>query len=233
MERFEFPMLIVFRDPRHDDDGLRQRPDLALYRAGTAEPGALRHRRLPRDTLRSTEAGLKYFVLGALSSGMLLYGMSMIYGFTGTTDFDAFAALFILRSGGPSALLSAGLPDRPAWPSRFPPCRSICGRRTFMKAHRRRSRPSSPSRRRSRPWRCGARHARPVRRAGREWQQIIVFISIASMLLGALAAIAQTNIKRLMAYSSIGHVGYALMGFAAGTEEGARASWSIWRSIWS
>jgi len=89
-----------------------------------------------RDSVRSTEAGLKYFVLGALSSGMLLYGSSLIYGFTGTVSFAGIAKA---TSGGANLGLIFGLVFcSPVFASRFPPCRSTCGRPTFMKARRRR-----------------------------------------------------------------------------------------------
>ena len=106
-----------------------------------------------RDNLRSTEAGLKYFVLGALSSGMLLYGISLVYGFTGNTGFDGDRRGAAAKASVSSAWSSAWSSCLPASPSRSPPCRSTCGRRTSMKARRRRSRPSSPPRRRWRRWR--------------------------------------------------------------------------------
>ena len=123
------------------------------------------------------------------------------------------------RSGSSSASSSSS----PASPSRSRPCRSTCGRPTSTRARRRRSPPSSPSRPRSPPSAssCGSWSGRSASCIG-EWQQIIIFISIASMVLGAFAAIGQTNIKRLMAYSSIGNVGYALIGLAAGTPQGIR-----------
>ena len=99
-----------------------------------------------RDSVRSTEAGLKYFVLGALASGMLLFGASLIYGFAGTTGFVGLAtALIEGRGAGRSASSSAWSSWSRASPSRSPPCRSTCGRRTSMRARRRRSPPSSPS----------------------------------------------------------------------------------------
>ena len=176
-----------------------------------------------RDSVRSSEAGLKYFVLGALSSGMLLYGASLIYGFTGTT---AFADLAQLVSGGAVPLTGViiglvfvvvGLafkvsavpfhmwtPDvyegAPTPVTAFfavaPKVAALALFVRFMIA------PFGPL--------IG------------EWRQIIIFLSIASMVLAAFAAIAQQNIKRLMAYSSIGHVGYALIGLAAGTANGIR-----------
>jgi NADH-quinone oxidoreductase subunit N len=176
-----------------------------------------------RDSVRSSEAGLKYFVLGALSSGMLLYGASLIYGFTGTT---AFADLAQLVSGGavPSTGVIIGLvfvavglafkvsavpfhmwtPDvyegAPTPVTAFfavaPKVAALALFVRFM--------------------------ITPFGPLIGEWRQIIIFLSIASMVLGAFAAIAQQNIKRLMAYSSIGHVGYALIGLAAGTANGIR-----------
>src|SRR5258708_998123 len=166
-----------------------------------------------RDSVRSTEAGLKYFVLGALASGMLLYGASLIYGFTGTTSFANIAGLF---GGGakPSAGLIIGMvfvavglafkcspvpfhmwtPDvyegAPTPVTAFfsvPP--TIAAPPLFVRFL-----------------------VHPLGGLLVEWRQIIVFLSVASMILGAVAAISQTNIKRLMAYSSIGHVGYALIG---------------------
>lgn len=173
-----------------------------------------------RDQLRSTEAGLKYFVLGALSSGLLLYGSSLIYGFAGTTSFDALAEA--LHGGHASTglvvglvFLSAGLafkisavpfhmwtPDvyegaPTSVTSFFAVAPKIAAMALILRVM-----------------------IVPFGDMAAEWQQIIWLISAASMVLGALAAIAQTNIKRLMAYSSIGHVGYALMGLAAGTEDG-------------
>ena len=104
--RCEFPVLILHRHRRHDDDDLGERSHLALYRARTAEPVALRAwRAFARDSERSSEAGLKYFVLGALASGMLLYGASMVYGFAGTTNFDALAHLFANGGTRPIGLI--------------------------------------------------------------------------------------------------------------------------------
>ena len=176
-----------------------------------------------RDSARSSEAGLKYFVLGALSSGMLLYGASLIYGFAGTTAFDD---LERLATGGTPVqtgiliglvFVVVGLafkvsavpfhmwtPDvyegAPTPVSAFfavaPKLAALALFIRFMIA--------------------------PFGPLIAEWRQVIVFLSIASMVLGAVAAIAQENIKRLMAYSSIGHVGYALIGLAAGTFQGIR-----------
>ncbi|HCQ81458.1 MAG: NADH-quinone oxidoreductase subunit N [Rhizobiales bacterium TMED143] len=180
---------------------------------------------IKRDSLRATEAGLKYFVLGALSSGMLLYGASLIYGFSGTTNFTGIAAAFTTENGVlPLAqvvgmvFLLAGLafkisavpfhmwtPDvyegaPTPMTAFFAAAPKLAGMAVFLRV---------------------VISAFPDALVA--WQQIIIFISIASMVLGAFAAIGQTNIKRLMAYSSIGHMGFALVGFAAGSEDGVAA----------
>ncbi|BBK37362.1 NADH-quinone oxidoreductase subunit N [Allostella sp. ATCC 35155] len=175
-----------------------------------------------RETVRSTEAGLKYFVLGALSSCMLLYGASLIYGFAGTTSFDVLATT--LQQGEPAigvifgiVFLAAGLAFKVSavpfhmWTpdvyegaptpvtAFFAVAPKVAAVALFVRVM-----------------------IEPLGGLVDEWRQIIVFIAIASMVLGAFAAINQTNIKRLMAYSSIGHVGYALVGLAAGTASGVR-----------
>ncbi|MGC2412858.1 MAG: NADH-quinone oxidoreductase subunit NuoN [Stellaceae bacterium] len=176
-----------------------------------------------RDSVRSTEAGLKYFVLGALASGLLLYGASLIYGFTGTTSFAGLAHLFssparpsngiviglVLVSVGLAFKVSAvpfhmwtpdvyeGAPTPvTAFFSVAPKIAAIALFVRFL--------------------------IEPFGGLLVEWRQVIVVLSVASMVLGAVAAIAQQNIKRLMAYSSIGHVGYALIGLAAATPAGIR-----------
>ncbi|HUG61349.1 MAG TPA: NADH-quinone oxidoreductase subunit NuoN [Methylomirabilota bacterium] len=176
-----------------------------------------------RDNAKSTEAGLKYFVLGALSSGMLLYGASLIYGFTGHTTFTGIAAS-IASEGGSSLGLIFGMvflitgvafkvsavpfhmwtPDvyegapTPVT-AFFAAAPKIAAMAVFI--------------------RVVIEAFEPVTR---DWQQIVAFLAIASMALGSFAAIGQRNIKRLMAYSSIGHVGFALVGLAAGTETGVQ-----------
>jgi NADH-quinone oxidoreductase subunit N len=173
-----------------------------------------------RDDLKSTEAGLKYFVLGALSSGMLLYGASLIYGFTGTVSF---AGIAVAAKAGSIGLvfgivfLLAGL----------------CFKVSAVPFHM-----WTPDVYEGAPTPVTAFFASAPKVAALavftrvaltafpgivpQWQQIVVFVSIASMALGSFAAIGQTNIKRLMAYSSIGHMGFALVGLAAGTAEGAQ-----------
>jgi NADH-quinone oxidoreductase subunit N len=173
-----------------------------------------------RTSLRSTEAGLKYFVLGALSSGMLLYGASLVYGFTGTVSFSGIA--HSAAEAGPGLIfglvfLFAG----------------FCFKVSAVPFHM-----WTPDVYEGAPTPVTAFFAAAVKVAGIamfvrativafpgitvQWQEIVVFVSIASMLLGSFAAIGQRNIKRLMAYSSIGHMGYALIGLAAGTAEGVQ-----------
>ena len=173
---------------------------------------------IDRDNLRSTEAGIKYFVLSALSSGLLLYGCSLLYGFTGSTNFNiianqlnkenigaVFAMVFILV--GLSFKISAvpfhmwtpdvyqGAPTSVT--SFFAVAPKVAGLAVLIRFM-----------------------SVPFENILQEWQTIIIFISIASMILGAVAAIGQNNIKRLMAYSSIGHIGYALAGVATGSISG-------------
>jgi NADH-quinone oxidoreductase subunit N len=173
-----------------------------------------------RDSVRSTEAGLKYFVLGALSSGMLLYGASLIYGFTGTVSFAGIAAVAKTGSIGivfGLVFLLAGL----------------CFKVSAVPFHM-----WTPDVYEGAPTPVTAFFASAPKVAAlavftrvtltafpgivTQWQQIVVFVAIASMALGSFAAIGQRNIKRLMAYSSIGHMGFALVGLAAGTVEGAQ-----------
>src|SRR5579864_2317189 len=171
-----------------------------------------------RSSLRSTEAGLKYFVLGALSSGMLLYGASLVYGFTGTVTFTGIA--HAAAEGG--AGLIFGLVFLFA---------GFCFKVSAVPFHM-----WTPDVYEGAPTPITAFFAAAPKVAGiamfvrttivafpgivPQWQQIVVFVSIASMALGAFAAIGQRNIKRLMAYSSIGHMGYALIGLAAATPDG-------------
>jgi NADH-quinone oxidoreductase subunit N len=171
-----------------------------------------------RDSVRSTEAGLKYFVLGALSSGMLLYGASLVYGFTGTISFADIAK----AAREPSLGLLFGLVFLSA---------GFCFKVSAVPFHM-----WTPDVYEGAPTPITAFFAAAPKVAGiamfvrttivafpaivTQWQQIVVFVAIASMALGAFAAIGQRNIKRLMAYSSIGHMGFALIGLAAGTPEG-------------
>ena len=175
-----------------------------------------------RDSARSSEAGLKYFVLGALSSGMLLYGASLIYGFTGSTLFTDIAVavqpsgtnlglifgLVFLMAG--FAFKISAVPFHMWTPDVYEgaptPVTAFFAAAPKLAAMALMVRTLS-----------GAFPAVTF-----EWQQIVTFLAIASMALGSFAAIGQRNIKRLMAYSSIGHMGYALVGLAAGTAEGVK-----------
>jgi len=175
-----------------------------------------------RDQLKSSEAGLKYFVLSALSSGLLLYGCSLIYGFTGSTNFNiianqlnsneyaiTFGIVFILV--GLAFKISAvpfhmWAPDvyegSPTSVTLFftmvPKIAALTVFIRFLYV--------------------------PFLNLIDQWQMILIFLSIASMLFGAIAAIGQTNLKRLIAYSSIGHVGYTLAGVATGSNDGIQSS---------
>jgi NADH-quinone oxidoreductase subunit N len=176
-----------------------------------------------RDDLRSSEAGLKYFVLGALASGLLLYGISLIYGFTGSMSFDRLATE-LTNIGNTSPGLIVGIvflitglafkisavpfhmwtPD--VYEGAPTPVTSFMATAPKVAA-------------------IGLFVRVMITPFGHllvQWQQLIVLISICSMVLSAFSSIGQSNIKRLMAYSSIGHVGYILVGLAAGTEIGVR-----------
>jgi NADH-quinone oxidoreductase subunit N len=175
-----------------------------------------------RDSARSSEAGLKYFVLGALSSGMLLYGASLVYGFTGSTDFADIAAA--VQPSGANIGLIFGLVFLMA---------GFAFKISAVPFHM-----WTPDVYEGAPTPVTAFFAAAPKLAAMaltvrvlitafpavtaQWQQIVTFLAIASMALGSFAAIGQTNIKRLMAYSSIGHMGYALVGLAAGTTEGVQ-----------
>jgi NADH-quinone oxidoreductase subunit N len=177
-----------------------------------------------RDDVRSSEAGLKYFVLGALSSGMLLYGASLIYGFTGSTGFAAIATASKAAQAGQNIGLIIGLVfvlvglafKVSAVPFHMWTPDVYEGAPTPITAFF----SAAPK---------AAAAALLMRLTlsafggmGPQWQQVISALAIASMGLGAFAAIGQTNIKRLLAYSAIGSIGYMLIGLAAGSPEGAR-----------
>jgi len=220
--RFEFPILVVLSTigmmmmiSANDLISLYvglELQSLALYVVAAFD----------RDNAKSTEAGLKYFVLGALSSGMLLYGGSLVYGFTGTVTFPGIAAA---TAGGHAGIglifgivfIAAGVAFKiSAVPFHMWTPDVYEGAPTPVAAFF----ASAPKM---------AAMAMVIRvfigafpGAIHDWRQIIVFISIASMGLGAFAAIGQRNIKRLLAYSSIANMGYALVGLAAGTAEGVQ-----------
>jgi NADH-quinone oxidoreductase subunit N len=176
---------------------------------------------IDRDNARSTEAGLKYFVLGALSSGMLLYGCSLIYGFTGTVSFAGiakattadniglifglvflFAGFCFKVSAVPFHMWTPDVYEGAPTPvtAFFASAPKVAGIAVFVRA--------------------GITAFPGI--VG-QWQQIVVFVAILSMALGSFAAIGQTNIKRLMAYSSIANMGYALIGLASGTSDGVQS----------
>jgi len=176
-----------------------------------------------RDDVRSSEAGLKYFVLSALASGLLLYGMSLAYGFSGTMEFARIADAVASPQGVSTGLLVgiafivAGLAFKlSAVPFHMWTPDVYEGSPTPVTAFMSTAPKVAPLVVLLRVMLVPFGHVTV------QWQPIIVFVAIASMVLGAVAAIAQTNIKRLMAYSSIGHMGYALIGLAAGTEAGLR-----------
>lgn len=177
-----------------------------------------------RDSQRATEAGLKYFVLGALASGMLLYGASLMYGFTGTVNFVKLATALGENAAAPGmgvifglVFVTAGLAFKiSAVPFHMWTPDVYEGAPTPVTAFL----ASAPK--------VAAMAllvrlmAQPLIGMVDQWQQIIVFAAIGSMVLGAFAAIGQRNLKRLIAYSSIGHMGFALVGLAAGSEEGVQ-----------
>lgn len=222
MARFEFPVLMLFATVGmmamiSANDLMALYMGLELQSLSLYVVAAFR-----RDNLRSSEAGLKYFVLGALSSGMLLYGSSMIYGFTGTTNFDGIARVFEIGGDSVSIGLIVGLVFL---------CAGLAFKVSAVPFHM-----WTPDVYEGAPTPVTAFFATAPKIAAMalfvrvliepfgglfdQWQQIVIAISIGSMVLGAFAAINQTNIKRLMAYSSIGHIGYALIGLASGTEGG-------------
>jgi NADH-quinone oxidoreductase subunit N len=220
-ERFEFPVLILLATlgmmvmiSANDLITLYlglELQSLALYVVAA----------IHRDNARSSEAGLKYFVLGALSSGMLLYGASLIYGFTGHTTFGPIAAAL---ADGRSLGLVVGLVFVLA---------GLAFKVSAVPFHM-----WTPDVYEGAPTPVTAFFASAPKLAAMaliirvlidafapitaDWQQIVSFIAIASMALGSFAAIGQANIKRLMAYSSIGHMGFALVGLAAGSEQGVQ-----------
>ena len=176
---------------------------------------------IDRDNLRSTESGIKYFVLSALSSGLLLYGCSLLYGFTGSTNFELIAGQINKNTGAVFAMvfILVGLAFKVSavpfhmWTpdvyegaptsitSYFAVVPKIAGLALLIKFM-----------------------FIPFSKILLEWQTIIIFISIASMILGAVAAMVQKNFKRLLAYSSIGHIGYALAGVATGAVSGYQSA---------
>jgi NADH-quinone oxidoreductase subunit N len=221
-DRFEFPILILLATLGmllmiSANDMLTLYMGLELQSLSLYVVAAIN-----RDNAKATEAGLKYFVLGALSSGMLLYGITLVYGYTGSTNFETVASA--LSAQGRSLGLLFGLVFVLA---------GLAFKISAVPFHM-----WTPDVYEGAPTPVTAFFAAAPKMAAMalvvrvtveafgpavaDWQQIIVFISIASMALGAFAAIGQTNIKRLMAYSSIGHMGYALVGLAANSQAGVR-----------
>ncbi len=223
MNRFEFPILILFST-------LGMMIMLSANDLMTLYMG-LELQSLPlyilaafkRDNLKSSEAGIKYFVLGALSSGLLLYGISLIYGFTGTTSFETLSQTFASDENISIAVI-VGLVFIIS---------GLIFKISAVPFHM-----WTPDVYEGSPTATTAFFAIVPKIAAmgliirilfgafadliEQWQQIIVLVSILSMLVGAFAGIVQDNIKRLMAYSSIGHIGYALVGVAAGSIDGVR-----------
>lgn len=225
IKRFEYPvlmllsvtglMLLVSANDLLSFYMALELSSLAMYVMATFE----------RDNGRSTEAGLKYFVLGSLASGMMLFGSSLIYGFSGTTNFSALAEL-LAGQQGVSAGLVVGLVFVMV---------GFCFKMSAVPFHM-----WTPDVYEGAPTPVVAFFAvapkiavfilfirllmGPFEGLFAHWQQIVIVISMLSMLVGAFGALRQTNIKRLLAYSSIGHVGYALIGVATGQVEGVQAA---------
>jgi NADH-quinone oxidoreductase subunit N len=226
IERFEYPLLVLFATLGmmmmiSANDLISLYLGLELQSLSLYVLAAIR-----RDNVRASEAGLKYFVLGALSSGLYLYGASLVYGFAGTTGFDALVQ--VLGHGahaGPPLGVVVGLVFIAA---------ALAFKVSAVPFHM-----WTPDVYEGAPTPVTAFFAAapklaatalllrvmvgPFGALAAQWQQIIVFVSAASMILGAFAALNQVNIKRLMAYSSIGHIGYALLGLAAGGEAGVQS----------
>ncbi len=222
--RFEYPVLVLFATlgmmmmvSAHDLIALYmglELQSLSLYVIAAYN----------RDSARSTEAGLKYFVLGALASGMLLFGASYLYGFTGSTNFEILAKT-LGEEGNAGAGVIIGLVFVVA---------GLAFKMAAVPFHM-----WAPDVYEGAPTPMTAFFAVAPKMAAvalflrvvqepfgglfGQWQQLVVALSVGSMVLGAFAAIAQTNIKRMMAYSSIGHIGYALIGMAVGNASGVRS----------
>ncbi|MEO0393183.1 MAG: NADH-quinone oxidoreductase subunit NuoN [Pseudomonadota bacterium] len=223
LSRFEYPVLVTFATLGmlimvSANDLITLYVGLELQSLALYVLAAFR-----RDSLKASEAGLKYFVLGALSSGILLYGASLIYGFAGTTNFTELATvlagdeppigavvgLIFVLSG--LAFKISAVPFHMWTPDVYegapPPVTAFFALTPKIAAFALLTRVL----------------VGPFGDMIDQWQQVVVFLAIASMVFGAFAAIAQNDIKRLMAYSSIANMGFALVGLAAGTAEGVSA----------
>ncbi len=224
MLQFEFPVLILFATLGmclmvSASDLIALYMGLELQSLSLYVVAAFR-----RDSVRSTEAGLKYFVLGALSSGLLLYGSSLVYGYTGATEFSRIAealsgpedpsiglviGLVFLLSGLAFKISAAPFhmwtPD--VYEGAPAPVTAFFATAPKVAAAALLARVMTS----------------PFGDVHDQWMQVICALAVASMFLGAFAGIGQTNLKRLLAYSSIGHMGFALVALAAGTKEGVEA----------
>ena len=221
MARFEFPVLVMFAGV-----GMMLMVSannlLSLYMALELQSLSLYVlAAFQRNSLRSSEAAIKYFILGSLSSGLLLFGISLIYGFTGSIDFTIISQS-IMQDGAISPGVTVGLAFLLA---------GLAFKISAVPFHM-----WTPDVYQGAPTAVTAFFAIVPKvaafgllirilfiafgDAAADWVQIVYFLSIASMVVGSFAAIAQEDIKRLMAYSSIGNMGYALMGVVAGTSEG-------------
>ena len=223
-QRFEYPVLVLLATAGmmmmiSANDLMALYLGLELQNLALYVVAAIR-----RDDVRSSEAGLKYFVLGALSSGMLLYGASLVYGFTGSTSFAAIAAAAKVTTAATDIGLIVGLVFLLV---------GIAFKISAVPFHM-----WTPDVYEGAPTPVAAFFAAAPKAAamallmrvtlgafagvGPQWQQVMSVLAIASVGLGAFAAIGQTNIKRLLAYSAISNVGYALIGLAAGSPQGAQ-----------
>lgn len=224
MWRFEYPVLILFATlgmmlMLSANDLMSLYVGLELQSLSLYVVAAFR-----RDDVRSSEAGLKYFVLGALSSGLLLYGASLVYGFAGTTNFAGLAEVISAQTE-PNVGLIVGIVFVLA---------GLAFKISAVPFHM-----WTPDVYQGAPTPVTAFFAAAPKVAAiglmvrvlvdpfggmvDQWQQVVIAASVLSMALGAFAAIAQQNIKRLMAYSSIGNIGFALVGLSAGSEAGVES----------
>jgi NADH-quinone oxidoreductase subunit N len=222
IRRFEYPVLLSFAALGmmmmiSANDFLSFYVGLELQSLSAYVLAAIR-----RDTVKSSEAGLKYFVLGALASGLFLYGVSMVYGFTGSINFETLARIFADPANEPGVGLIFGLVFIAA---------ALAFKMSAVPFHM-----WTPDVYEGAPTPVTAFFAIAPKVAAialavrvfigpfggliDQWQQIIIAVSVLSMVLGAFAGIAQNNIKRLMAYSSIGNMGFALVGLAAASDDG-------------
>lgn len=224
LNRFEYPMLVLFSTVGMlvmitANDFITLYVGLELQSLPLYVLAAIQ-----RDNVRSTEAGLKYFILGALSSGMLLYGVSLLYGYAGSTNFDLLSAALSgdgqLQAGvivGMVLVLSGLAFKISAVPFHMWAPDVYHGAPTSITAFF-----AIVPKIAALALLLRVVHG-PFEHMIDQWRQVVIALSVASMALGSIAAIAQTNIKRMLAYSSIGHVGFILLGLAAASSEGIKA----------